>query len=402
MNEDMSHDHDHDAQHDGEDYDQKPKANQLSRRDFGGVSLAHENAATQALIAKSTAEIQARWIMAMRRPRDMNDVRQNVLKECRRPGFAKVAIYEVPRGQTKIRGLSIRFAEVVMRCMTNMSCEAQTIYDSDEERIVRITVTDFETNVTWPKDITVKKTVERKFLKRGQRPIRERENSYGDKVFIVEATDDDVVTKEAAMVSKAARTLILRVIPGHLQDEALQLCMQLRLAEDKANPDAAKNQIFDAYAALGIMPSELESYLGKAAERITPDDIGELRSLYTAIRDGEITWEAAIETGRKGATVTDQAAPAAAAKPADPKTAPAAAPKSGKGTAAVKDQLKKPDPKAPPPAAEKPADPAPAEKPKMMSERDGYEERKCASCNVPIECKVDDPPGARCYACSQA
>lgn len=307
------------------------RANQLVRRAFDGVTLAHENSATQALIAKATADIQARWIMAMRQPRDLANVRQMIIKECKRPGFAKVAIYAVPRGEKQIRGLSIRFAEVAMRCMSNMGCEALTIYDSDEERIVRVTATDFETNATWSRDISIKKTVERRQLRRNQRPIRERINSYGDRVFIVEATDDEVGVKEAALISKASRTAILRLIPGHLQDEAFHVCETIAKDEAAKNPDAERNSILDAFAELSVMPNSLAEWLGHPFDQTTPAELVELRKLYAAIRDGEMSWVEALETAgeareraRKAAAETAAAKKTAAAAPAQ--TAPASSP----------------------------------------------------------------------------
>lgn len=417
-----------------------PRQNEMVRRDFGGVSVTRQSGAIEAMAAKERAMIEARWTMALHRPRNIDNVRQDIIKECRRPGFAEVAIYERPVGRKKnektgeweeatIEGLSIRFAEVAARCMTNLSVETQTVHDADEERRVRVTVTDLESNGTWSRDLTVRKTVERKFLKKGQRPLAERVNSYGDRVFIVEATDDEVGVKEAAAISKAARTLILRLVPGHLQDEAMAICKKVAADRDAKDPDAARNRVLDAFAGLSIKPSDLEQLLGHSTEQLTPAEIERLRKLYAAISSDEMTWQEALD----GASSTRKEQPKGEAKsetksetkPAEskPEQKPeqtASSPKSGKGNASVKDKLKttekppanqeqpkqetKPEPKAEEKKAEeKPAtEPTPEKQPKLMSERDGYHERKCAKCGVPIECKVDDPPGAQCYACSQS
>jgi hypothetical protein len=421
--------------HDEDDYD-APQTNTLVRRGFGGIEVAGENAATQALIAKATADIQARWVMAMRRPRNPKDVRQLITKECERPSFAKEAMYTIPRGGSKITGLSIRFAEVAMRCMGNMSCEAQTLFDSDEERLVRVTATDYETNASWHRDITVKKTIERKQLQRGQRALRTRVNSYGDMIYIVDANDDDVATKEAAMISKAARTAILRLVPGNIQSECEKICEATMAKADARDPDAARNEVFDGFSKLDILPSDLEQWLGHAIERITPHETTELRNLWIAIRDGHISWESAVEEAQKARAKGDRVkAPAPKAQPAAP-SAPAsngngaAAPEKtdhpktehpgaqsqksgGKGTAAAKAALKDK------PAAEPKTTPAdgatapkafvegsdPEKEPGWMSDskpKDGYEDRNCAKCGVVIEVPRADPQGAQCYACSQA
>lgn len=427
-----------------------PRGNQLARRDFSGSSLSVGSAASDALIAKATADIQARWIMAVRRPRNLDDVRQLMLKECRRPGFADAAVYEVPRGGTKIVGLSIRFAEVAVRCMTNMQPEVVTIYDDTESRIVRCTVTDYESNVTWSKDLSIKKTVERKQLARGQRPLGERTNSYGDRVYIVEATDDDVAIKEAAAVSKALRTLILRCIPGHLQDECLAVCNKVFADKASKDPDGERVRVLDAFANLGVLPSEIEELLGHTTERMAPAEIDRLRKLWAAIGDGATTWPDALAEALAERARAPKPAPAPAATPGDdggkaavaaaataqPTSAPAApqstnaapaaeqatptaaAPASkprSKGTAGLKNALGgNPDSSFAEAAerarakeqareAAKPENPAERE-PNWMSGKteDDSEERPCAACGVPIDAKKSDPPGGKCYACLNA
>jgi hypothetical protein len=409
----MDNGNDYDNGDYGNEESPAPRANQLARRDFSGMALATENMATQALIAKARADIEARWIMAMRRPRNLDDVRQTILKECRRPGFAKAATYSVPRGGKPIIGLSIRFAEVAARCMGNLPVETQTIYDSDNERIVRVTVTDLETNVTWSRDLTIKKTVERKQLARGQRPLGDRVNSYGDRVYIVPGTDDDVAVKEAAAISKAVRTLILRLIPGHIQDEAEALCLQIARDQAAKDPDGERMRMLDAFARYSILPSDLADYLGHTTERLSPAEITELRAIYQAIGDGETTWQEVLENKPKAqpsparatsSPVAQQAtnAPAAAQQPTPAPAAPAAkpaSPRGGKGTAALKNKLDTATDQArerDAARANKPDDPE-AEPSWMAGKGEpAPDEPKCTKCGVPVA-----EPG-QCYACSQS
>lgn len=420
-----------------------PRNNQLARRDFSGTSLTVGSAASEALVAKARADTEARWIMAMRRPRNLDDVRQSMLKECRRPGFADAAVYEIPRGGNKIVGLSIRFAEVAVRCMGNLQPEVVTIYDDDEQRIVRCTVTDYESNVTWSKDLTVRKSVERKQLARGQRPLGERVNSYGDKVFLVPATDDDVNTKEAALVSKALRTLILRCIPGHLQDECLAVCNRVYADKAAKDPDGERVKVLDSFAQIGVMPSEIEELIGHTTERMSPAELDRLRKLFAAISEGhtsiaEALEVAAAERAKTPATAAPAAPQATNAPPGVSYTPPATAapqatpaPKATRGTAALKNKLDKATEDARArdaarAASEQPAKPAgdPETEPGWMAGRDpswtvhaliksqwpegteppadGYEYRSCRGCGVPIEVKVTEQPGGQCYACSQA
>ena len=45
--------------------------------------------AVSAVAALAEANVKARYAMALRRPRDLDEVREKILKECRRPGFAE-------------------------------------------------------------------------------------------------------------------------------------------------------------------------------------------------------------------------------------------------------------------------------------------------------------------------
>jgi hypothetical protein len=289
-----------------------PERNAMVKRSFDGVAVLSQNAATQALTAKATADINARWMIAMHRPRAMEVVRERLLRECKRPGFAATALYSVPRGKGKVTGLTIRFAEAALVAMGNLGCEAVTLYDSDTERVVRIAVTDYEGNAAWSKDITISKTKEVRELRNGQRAMSERVNSYGDVVYRVEATEDDVAVKEAAAISKASRTGILRLVPGWLLSECRDQVDKTTRSKAAEDPDGERRRMLDEFAKLGLKATWLVDWLGHTVDEATPDEIADLRQLYRAIREKEITPAAAMAE-RKGEPAGKPASVAASA-----------------------------------------------------------------------------------------
>src|SRR4029079_9723076 len=126
--------------------------------------------------------------MASQRRRSDDEARIRLLQSCSRPGFAETGIYRKPVGSGKhAEGLSIRFAEEARRQWGNIETRTQVILDDTEKRILRVSATDLETNVTESVDVIIEKTVERRQLKDGQSPIRQRINSYGDLVYLVPA-----------------------------------------------------------------------------------------------------------------------------------------------------------------------------------------------------------------------
>lgn len=290
----------------------------------------NETAAT-AVAAQAKALVEARYTVALHRPRDLDVVRERLLRECKRPSFAAVARYRKPIG-AGIEGPSIRFAETAIRCMTNVTVETVTVYDDREKRIVRVMVTDLEANVPYSQDVTIEKTIERRNVKNGDEVLRSRTNSRGEPVHIIVATEDDILNKQNALISKAVRTLGLRLVPGDLIDEAMWQVQQTQKNADAADPDAARLRLYDAFADLGIRVSEIKEYLGHDGVALTPKELAELRGLYAAIRDGETTWREVMD--QRGGSETKQPASGrgsvarlkaatGAAVPTDTRTTPA-------------------------------------------------------------------------------
>jgi hypothetical protein len=264
---------------------------------FGVVEKqAQLETAAQVLAEQAKAAVQARYIMAMKSPRDWDVVRQRLLKECERPSFAGVARYSKPVGAGTVTGPSIRFVEAALKVMGNVMPEQVVLYDDRQKRIIRVTVTDLEANLTYSKEILLEKTVERKQLKPGQTPLGSRVNSRGERVYLVEATEDEMLNKEAALTSKAMRQLGLRIVPGDLVDECMETVLATVRRKAAEDPDAEKKAIIDAFDDLGVRVTDLKEYLGvDSLETLTPKDLVNLRAVYQALRDGETNWREIME-----------------------------------------------------------------------------------------------------------
>jgi hypothetical protein len=339
-----------------------------TRQGFGELTTQRgTQTQSDALAAQAKAAIEARYILAMRRPRDIDTVRAVLVRECSRPSFADEARYSVQRGKKQndrgqwvdnfIEGPSIRFAEAAARAMGNMLPETYVVYDDADIRQLRVSVTDLEANLTYTQDIMVTKTVERKQLRQGQVAKATRRNSYGDVVYMVEASDDDLQNKQQALISKAMRTLILRLVPGDIIEESMNRCVNTIQDRTAKDPDAERKRLCDAYMNMGVTPEQLALYLGHPLAQTIPAELAQLRSLFAAIRDGQTTWVDAFEERTEGAPAPVAAAAAVAQQDdAQAAPAPAATPAAGRGTQAVKESLKdkKPGKPAPPAAADDP------------------------------------------------
>lgn len=269
---------------------------------FSGATttLAVQETASTAIAAQAKAMVESRYIMAMRNPRNWDQVRLDLLAECKRPAFAhnKSAYYKKPIG-SGVEGLGIRFVEVALRCMKNVLIETNMIFEDDQKEIHRVSVTDLESNVTYPLDVKVTKTVERSKPNDDGSYIGLRKNSRGQTTYTVQAQDDDLLNKRGAMISKAVRTLGLRIIPGDLCDEAEAIIKKIRLDSAAKDPGAERKRIVDSFAEIGVKAVDLVEYLGHPVDQCSPAQLVDLRGIYGAIKDGEATWKSVMDNKRE-------------------------------------------------------------------------------------------------------
>lgn len=285
---------------------QPASAGAIVREGFANKEIERRGETTSsALVAQARAEIEARYVMALQRPRDFGDVRVKLLKACERPEFAARAMYSIPRRGAKgrltgaedvVEGLSVRFAEEAVRQARNIWQPTRTTYDDDYKRQISVSCIDLENNITYGKEVLIDKTVERREAKDGRVVLGQRTNSAGTVVYIVQSTEEELLQKENALCSRALRTEALRLIPADIIEECEKKLVQTRTNETKRDPDGARKQIADSFAALGVMPSELALYLGIAdLAAAAPVQLDTLRGLYVAVREGDVVFAEALK-----------------------------------------------------------------------------------------------------------
>lgn len=249
------------------------------------------------LAAQAREIVRARYLVAMQNPRDMDAVRQQLITDCGRFSFADPALYKRPIGGETKTGLSIRFVLAALRYMGNCDVSPQIIYENDQKRIIKVTVTDLETNTNHSKDVSIDKTVERSKVRAGQQVLGSRLNSRGAQVYIVEATEDELNIKVDAQVSKAIRQLGTRLVCDELQDECLEIIRETIAKKIEADPDAEKKKIIDSFFDIGVSVEQLKKYLGVDDLSTVRDkkDIMDLRAVYQGIKAGETSWREVME-----------------------------------------------------------------------------------------------------------
>jgi len=273
-----------------------PAGQQAVEQKFDGSIMQQRAEMAAVQVAKEAeAQVNARFIMAMRNPRNEDNASVKIINTCKNVIFAEKAMYAKPVGGNKIEGLSIRFAEEMARNWKNIYINTAIVYEDEQKRIVRVMVLDLESNLNYDKTIILEKTIERKNAK-GREVVSERLNSYGEKVSIVKATEDEMMVKENALASKAIRNGILRCIPTHILEQAKDSIKQTIRSGISTDPAEAKRKVASSFGKLNIMPDEIEKYLGHSLDTMSKDEISELKIIHASIVDGETSWNEVVNS----------------------------------------------------------------------------------------------------------
>ena len=174
-----------------------------------------------------------------------------------------------------------------------------------------VEVLDLENNISIPTTIVVEKTVERKFLKKGEAAISTRINTEGKPVHLREATADEVTQAQNSLISKAMRNGILRLLPGDIQAECRDRILQIRHGDIAKDPKGFQRRVSDGFAQHGVQPSDLDKYLGHSLESSSQAELGALRDLWKELDNGATTWADVMRAvaDERGETPPDEEPP---------------------------------------------------------------------------------------------
>lgn len=240
--------------------------NELMGRNQGQIAQYQES--------KELSEIKGKMFLARQFPRDPEWSLQSAMKECQRKELAEAAQYEFPKGDSVVKGPSIRLVEVLARHWGNITSGVDEIESKDGETTIKSYAWDLETNVSDSKTFTVK---------------HERSVGRGDNRIIKKLTDErDIYEMVANKGARRKRACLLSVLPGWYVDAAVTACeetLRKSLTEGKSMEEVISS-IVTAFSEFDISPAQIEDKLGKPVESLSKNDVVKLRHLYSAIKDG--------------------------------------------------------------------------------------------------------------------
>jgi hypothetical protein len=278
-------------------------------------------AATQ--VAHAQAVVQARYVMAIQRPRNEDDFRSKLMKAVKDPEFAALCEYARPVGKEKndqgkwvekiAKGPTIHLLRTALRLFGNNSSEPAVITETPDLRIGAVTISDYETNFHVVRTFTIEKRIEKRGYQNRQTrtveppPGREilgtRINSDGEEVYIVRMNLDELRKEELRQTALAKRAAAEEFLPRHIIRAALLEAVKITQYADAKDPQGAKNKLIDAFVELRIMAADIEQYLGHTLERLSSDELSDLRGVWTRISNEEASWEECLrERNPSGST----------------------------------------------------------------------------------------------------
>jgi hypothetical protein len=284
-------------------------------------------------VAHAQAAVQARYVMAIQRPRSEVNFRSKLMAAVADKEFAALCEYARPVGKEKnaqgrwvdkiAKGPTIHLLRTALRLFGNNSSEPSIITETPDLRIGAITISDYESNFHVVRTYAIEKKVEKRAYEDrqtktvGPPPGREvlatRINTDGEEVYICRMNLDELRKEDLRQIALAKRAAAEEFLPRHIIRAALKRAVEVTNEEDAKDPAGARNRLIDAFAELRIMASELEQYLGHSLERISSDELSDMRGVWTRISNEEATWEECIRE-RNPVGSTDDAEKVRAAK----------------------------------------------------------------------------------------
>lgn len=228
--------------------------------------------------SRQTQEVQGQIIMAKKFPRDYVASCNRIMQACQRKGLAEKAMYEYPRGGTKVVGPSIRLAEALAQNWGNMSFGIVELEQKAGESQVMAYAWDLETNTRQEKIFSVPHI---RSTKKGNIPLIDPRDIY------------EMVANQGA---RRLRSCILGIIPGDVVEDAIEQCNRTLLeGEKKPLADVIKEVSLYFQRDFNVPLEALEKLIGCKAEAFSMNDCIRLRKVYNSIKDGMAKREEVFE-----------------------------------------------------------------------------------------------------------
>lgn len=237
--------------------------------EMGRSTAAVRSVTTEMAVSRQTQEVQAAMVIAKRFPRNEVESYGRIMNACKRKSLAEQAMYEYPRGGTKVTGPSIRLAEAMAQSWGNLDYGIIELEQRNGESQVMAYAWDLETNTRQTKIFTVPHI---RSTKQGNIPLTDPRDIY------------ELVANQGA---RRVRACILGVIPGDVIDSAIAQCNATLEGQCQGPLIDNIRQIANTFGEkFGVTIPMLEKYIGCQIESFSMNDLIRLKKVYQSLKDG--------------------------------------------------------------------------------------------------------------------
>ena len=215
---------------------------------------------------RAIAEVQAALVIAKQFPRNPIEAYDRVMNACQRPGLAQSAVYSYARGGTSVTGPSIRLAEMLAQNWGNIQYGIRELSSENGESTVEAFAWDVETNTRQTKVFQVPHI---RYTRQGTKKLTDPRDIY------------ELVANNGA---RRLRACILGVIPGDVVDAAVDQCEKTIHASADTSPEGVQ-KLIKAFEQFGVSKDDIEGFIQRRVDAITPANVVSLRKIFTSIRD---------------------------------------------------------------------------------------------------------------------
>ena len=216
---------------------------------------------------RAIAEVQAALVIAKQFPRNPIEAYDRVMNACQRPGLAQSAVYSYARGGTSVTGPSIRLAEMLAQNWGNIQYGIRELSSENGESTVEAFAWDVETNTRQTKVFQVPHI---RYTRQGTKKLTDPRDIY------------ELVANNGA---RRLRACILGVIPGDVVDAAVDQCEKTIHASADTSPEGVQ-KLIKAFEQFGVSKDDIEGFIQRRVDAITPANVVSLRKIFTSLRDG--------------------------------------------------------------------------------------------------------------------
>lgn len=236
---------------------------------FGNVKPTASNVLAEVESARSVQEVQAAMVIAKKFPRNAIAAMDNILASCKRITLAENALYAYKRGDSIVKGPSIRLAEAIAQNWGNMQFGIEELSQEGGVSIVKAYAWDIQTNTKQEKKFQVPH-------------VRYTKNNGSIRLI----DPRDIYETIANQGARRLRACILGVIPGDVIDAAVLACEET-IKKSEVTIDAGTiAALTKSFNALGVNKEMLNAYLRKDVQKVDEKELSDLRSIYASIKDG--------------------------------------------------------------------------------------------------------------------